>query len=540
MAIRRVSDLPELTTIYQDADIDDCVFETSYKNDNIYQSFYVKGQTLTEKISEKIGDIVDLDAYVTKATDQEITGFKSFSNASGIRVNGTALKQVNVSGAAINAATSENNNVPTLKAVKDFVEGKGYITENDTSWKEPLELLKSMLSESNLTLYVDQQNGNDSNGGLSPTTALKTVEKALALANKRKYINNAYFTVYIIGTYKVTANSNGSFTLFNLYHPDMTGTRYAFLRGYMPTGQTAVPEIQIDYTNVSTWYACWLYIYSNTKIYDLKITAIWNTQNAGGAFPSSGTYSEKANYIYKACWAGTAITTRNGCSVETENLTIDGFRWGIAGQCALGNTAFNNCTVCASAGVGDTIQCNKNQTVTVNGVCENPIRLTNPNSTFQLRYYTQFVVEQCNAFCSNNSNSTVYFTLHDSSAKDYINNSANKYGLKIQKLIKTVNGVDKEFNMSDANTHFLVASGDSDATKLNKIKNYLASIFGSSANVAFSQETEITPDFTTNTTTNRNLKFNIGPALVMFELNESSENLDHQIKVCCLQYSDWH
>ena len=114
----------------------------------------------------------------------------------------------------------------------------------------------------------------------------------------------------------------------------------------------------------------------------MKITAIWNTQNAGGAFPSSGTYSEKALYIYNACWAGTAITTRNGSTVEVENVTIDGFRWGIVGRCALGNTAFNNCTVGASASVGDAIQCNKNKTVTVRGVCENPIRLTNPNGTF--------------------------------------------------------------------------------------------------------------------------------------------------------------
>lgn len=157
MAIRRVSDLPELTSIYQNADLDKCLFEVSYKNDNIYQSFYAKGKTVTDKVVEKIGGSIDLNKYVTKDTEQQITGFKSFRNDNGIMVNGTYLSSVNASGDAIENSSREGviKQVPSLKAVKDFVENKGYITSESKEWQEPLEMLKSMLNESNLSVYVN-------------------------------------------------------------------------------------------------------------------------------------------------------------------------------------------------------------------------------------------------------------------------------------------------------------------------------------------------------------------------------------------------
>lgn len=36
-------------------------------------------------------------------------------------------------------------------------------------------------------IYLDQQHGADENDGLSKTTAVKTIEKANALANEKKY-----------------------------------------------------------------------------------------------------------------------------------------------------------------------------------------------------------------------------------------------------------------------------------------------------------------------------------------------------------------
>lgn len=50
MAIRRVSDLPNLLEVYPDAEIDKCIVEVSYNNEGrLFQSFYVKAADLVKK-----------------------------------------------------------------------------------------------------------------------------------------------------------------------------------------------------------------------------------------------------------------------------------------------------------------------------------------------------------------------------------------------------------------------------------------------------------------------------------------------------------
>ena len=47
MAVRRVSDLPELKSYYPDAQLSDCLLEVSYNpHENVYQSFYSKADEL--------------------------------------------------------------------------------------------------------------------------------------------------------------------------------------------------------------------------------------------------------------------------------------------------------------------------------------------------------------------------------------------------------------------------------------------------------------------------------------------------------------
>lgn len=50
MAIRRVSDLPNLLEVYPKAEIDKCILEVSYNNEGrLFQSFYVKAKDLIKK-----------------------------------------------------------------------------------------------------------------------------------------------------------------------------------------------------------------------------------------------------------------------------------------------------------------------------------------------------------------------------------------------------------------------------------------------------------------------------------------------------------
>ena len=55
MAVRRISDLPELYSNYPSANLSSCLFEVSYNpRDQVYQSFYVHGDKLLSSIIEQI------------------------------------------------------------------------------------------------------------------------------------------------------------------------------------------------------------------------------------------------------------------------------------------------------------------------------------------------------------------------------------------------------------------------------------------------------------------------------------------------------
>ena len=58
MAVRRISDLPELYSNYPNANLSSCLFEVSYNpHDQVYQSFYVHADKLLSAIVEQIPEI---------------------------------------------------------------------------------------------------------------------------------------------------------------------------------------------------------------------------------------------------------------------------------------------------------------------------------------------------------------------------------------------------------------------------------------------------------------------------------------------------
>lgn len=63
MAIRRISDLPYLFDVVEDADLSKCLIEVSYNpKGKVYQSFYIPVSKLIEKIAQKIADNARQDA----------------------------------------------------------------------------------------------------------------------------------------------------------------------------------------------------------------------------------------------------------------------------------------------------------------------------------------------------------------------------------------------------------------------------------------------------------------------------------------------
>ena len=76
MAVRRISDLPELTANYSNISLDDCLLEVSYTpKDHIYQSFSIKGKDF-------IANATGLNYVLPIATDTKLGGVKGGGNIS--------------------------------------------------------------------------------------------------------------------------------------------------------------------------------------------------------------------------------------------------------------------------------------------------------------------------------------------------------------------------------------------------------------------------------------------------------------------------
>jgi len=120
-----------------------------------------------------------------------------------------------------------------------------------------------------------------------------------------------------------------------------------------------------------------------------------------------------------------------------------------------------------------------------------------------VHYGAHIDVDQCKKFIGNDSGSAFTFRLYNTAVPTYLDNPTNPYGIKIYKIIgeEKADGTNYEFNMRDdvGKWHFLVKNTDNDNTKLNKLKNYLTSIFGTYSNKIFVEAESITPNFTSNT-----------------------------------------
>ena len=123
---------------------------------------------------------------------------------------------------------SSNTKLATTgKAVKDYVAAQGFWKAPSGFKPEDLDnlttLLNSLISDSPAYVYVDADKSDD-NDGSTPDTAVKTLEQAIKLINKRKFVGTANANIYImsdvtIDTSNIADGSRGS--ILNINHPDL-------------------------------------------------------------------------------------------------------------------------------------------------------------------------------------------------------------------------------------------------------------------------------------------------------------------------------
>lgn len=218
-----------------------------------------------------------------------------------------------------NINSSNTKLATTGKAVKDYVAAQGFWKAPSGFKPEDLDnlttLLNSLISESPAYVYVDA-NKSDGNDGSTPDTAVKSLEQAIKLINKRKFVGTANAYIYImsditIDTSGMADGSKGS--ILNINHPDLVQTKGLYISGRALIDKSkssshdannlnpCFRKISIDVRKCLTGNAA-IHIYSRTTInniifdgtisemlYDRPPTI--QTELASGAYKYSYTYN---------------------------------------------------------------------------------------------------------------------------------------------------------------------------------------------------------------------------------------------------------
>lgn len=358
MAIRRISDLPELLTHYQDADIDKCLLEVSYNRDaNRYQSFYVKVGNLIQHIDESIG------GWVTLTTNQEITGIKTFANGFIVTssVYGTNVEVKGI-GTDMQSITNQlSNHVPTCKAVFDYIKAQRFLVAPEGyDYKALIDMLLSMLSDEPLILYVDHVHGNDSFSG-SIDEPIKTINEAVRRANKRRFVGTAQCYIRLINDYDVTGTiDSADYDSFDkhtsrridLYQPDLVQSKQMLIEGWHNPratdehsydGNHIQRTIRFSYVNATIPYEALFYCYCNTSFAYINFEGDAPADAAQAT--ANGDYSKFGLDFY-------TIATQTGGGCYFEKCRFLNLSYGIEGSGIGVNTAaFSNC-LAAIAGSG--------------------------------------------------------------------------------------------------------------------------------------------------------------------------------------------
>lgn len=129
MAIRRVSDLPNIETI--NGDIKDTLFEVSHHNDShVYKSYYITGPVLIDKIVKAVMSSPDLQSII-KRLDNHDTKLEQHDTTLADHKRRIEALENAIRGAA--SQTEVNDIINALNGIINALNsGQFIITENTT------------------------------------------------------------------------------------------------------------------------------------------------------------------------------------------------------------------------------------------------------------------------------------------------------------------------------------------------------------------------------------------------------------------------
>lgn len=441
MAIRRVSDLPELSTTYrEDFDTADkienfakCLFEVSYDHTpNIYQSFYAPASMLKAYFGKDDGK------FVTIASDQEITGAKTFTSLNGLSINvsdGTyggksgAIKGITLQSADIadEDDSSTSSLVPSPKAIRDYVSALYLPLTAFGDVPTVLDMLCSLVSPMSITCYVDPVDGSDSNDG-SIDNPFLTISAAISKINKHRFIENTNAYIRLLNDYCVSSTEPGSSDKLNIYkaecypnvieiyHPDMIQQRNIYIQGWdkdtdVLRQRTLSANATKPEKNNRYWFRCWCNVYFENCTFDngipFIVTAMDFHLSAGikndyQFYTIAGTDNVGAitikDCMFKNCSYALHANVVNTTGINmflSCDIAIDTVNGG-AGRSSLGNTLYCR-------------DCNQFARASINAI--------NRYSNTNVISYLMLAIAK-NAFSSNNAGTTI---IYDSIKTNYDN-----------------------------------------------------------------------------------------------------------------------
>ena len=256
MAIRRISDLPNIESINPDHsfELSDGLFEMSYHAGNhVYKSFYIDGETLTAKIQKSLPPVGD---FVTRTTPQTIEASKTF--LSSIQIGPTAgstnikfggdgehtIKSTATLSSEIDIRTKDLAVTPA--ALVSYIDAQGFMkTGVDPADFEKLQqLIDSMLHPK--TKYCFVKTGGDDRTGeaqdsstydSSKSKPFATIAGAVSELNKYRFLRGSYGHIRLLTDIDLGApTSYDAITKLVVYHPDLVQNQALYIEGYDENG----------------------------------------------------------------------------------------------------------------------------------------------------------------------------------------------------------------------------------------------------------------------------------------------------------------
>lgn len=179
MAVRRVSDLPNLDIVYPGAELSDCLFEVSYStpdNPRRYQSFYANALSTISKmpyvspdelhdlcivIRENFGNYLPLSSTVTTSSNMVAYPGK-WPNSRAIIDYINFRDFLPMSNTVTTSSNMVNypNTWPNSRAIMDYISSLGFLTPEalgpTLSPKDLANQLKALLNTKDLYIFISQ------------------------------------------------------------------------------------------------------------------------------------------------------------------------------------------------------------------------------------------------------------------------------------------------------------------------------------------------------------------------------------------------